>query len=298
MNPEITLFILLIAAIILVARIVFAKMEWLSIIDKSRETSGGYLDVESTETIKVPEKINNPKKLEAVTVCVGYADFLSWTLPFNKAQFDRLIVITTPDDEETQAICEYWHVECIKTNAFYEGGDSFNKGRGINEGLKLLDKTSWVLHFDADIFLLPRTREILNLLPLDPQSVYSIDRLNCKSFGDFARYISNPERHHGNNGMMGMNAFEKGARLLNLDRDGYVPIGYFQLWNPIASGVLSYPIEHGTADRSDTLFAYNWLREKRHIIPELICVHLESEACQMGANWQGRKTRAFAPEGI
>jgi hypothetical protein len=278
----------------LILRAVLSKWILLSIIDKSKISPGGYLEVESTETIKVPEKISNPKKLEAVMVCVGYADFLAWTLPYNKAQFDRIIVVTTPDDEETQAICEYWHVECVKTNAFYESGDKFNKGRGINEGLNKLEKDGWVLHLDADIYMLPRTREILNLLPLDPKSLYSIDRLNCKSFIDFACYLSKPERHHGNNGMMGMNAFEKGARLLNLDRDGYVPIGYFQLWNPVVSGVSVYPTEHGTADRSDTLFAYNWQRENRHIIPELVCVHLESEDCQMGANWQGRTTKQFA----
>lgn len=251
--------------------------------------------MESTETIKVPEKKHYPKYIEAVCVCVGYEDFLRQTLPFNRAHFDKLIIVTSPDDTATQNLCEYWHIECVVTDKFYENGDVFNKGKGINEGLKRLSKKGWIVHLDADIYLPPRTREILELLQLDAESIFGIDRANCVGFSNWQGYFKEPEKIHGNDGLLRLTQFPIGSRLLNLDRDGYVPIGYFQLWNPSASGIFEYPACHSAADRTDTLFAYNWTREKRSFIPELISFHLESEAAAMGANWRGRKTCPFEP---
>ena len=78
--------------------------------------------------------------------------------------------------------------------------------------------------------------------------------------------------------------------------EGYVPIGFFQLWNPICSGINHYPQEHGDAGRSDMLFAMQWPRNKRGFIPEIITIHLESEKLvSMGKNWKGRQTRPFGP---
>ena len=39
-----------------------------------------------------------------------------------------------------------------------------------------------------------------------------------------------------------------------------------------------------------------WPRNKRAFIPEIVCYHLESEKANMGANWNGRATKQFAPE--
>jgi hypothetical protein len=56
-------------------------------------------------------------KLEAVIVCDQYSDFLRCTLPHNKTLFDRIVVVTSPEDRATQKICEFYHVECVKTDA-------------------------------------------------------------------------------------------------------------------------------------------------------------------------------------
>jgi len=80
-------------------------------------------------------------KIEAVITCVDYADFLAETLPHNRTLFDKLVVVTAPEDKATQRICEYWHVACLPTDSFRSRWGEFNKGAAINEGLAQLDKT-------------------------------------------------------------------------------------------------------------------------------------------------------------
>ena len=44
-------------------------------------------------------------KIEAVTVCVNYGDFLAVTAEWNRHLFDQWVVVTTPDDELTREVC-------------------------------------------------------------------------------------------------------------------------------------------------------------------------------------------------
>ena len=53
-------------------------------------------------------------KMEAVVVCDRYSDFLRCTLPANKHLFDRIVVVTSAEDRDTQRICEFHHVECVQ----------------------------------------------------------------------------------------------------------------------------------------------------------------------------------------
>jgi len=149
---------------------------------------------------------------------------------------------------------------------------------------------------DADIYLPPRTRSILQRISLDPQCLYGLDRMECWSFADWIKFLSAPPLQHEWEIFVHNRPFPLAVRIAKLDRDGYVPIGYFQLWNPGGSGVCQYPEHHTTAARSDMLFAMQWTRDRRHLIPEIIATHLESERAAMGANWNGRTTRAFGPE--
>ena len=77
---------------------------------------------------------------------------------------------------------------------------------------------------------------------------------------------------------------------------GWAPVGYFQLWHPWKTGISSYPDDHSEADRTDVLFAQQWPRSKRALIPELAVYHLESEPAVQGTNWGGRTTVRFGPE--
>jgi len=238
-------------------------------------------------------------KLEGVIICVDYSDFLAHSLPFNKGLFDRLVVVTDCQDEKTKWLCNYYHVECIQTNVFYENGDKFNKAKGINAGLDKLSKSGWVMHLDADIYLPPLTRYILGNLPLDSKVLYGADRLMCPDYLSWIKYIENPSKIQEAWVYIHPTAFPVGVRIAEYNNfhQGYTPIGYLQLWNPQGSGVYKYPDIHGKADRTDVLFAKLWTRPFRQLLPEILCIHLESEGLtleQMGKNWNGRKTKEFS----
>jgi gluconate kinase len=114
---------------------------------------------------EAPNVVSDPPdpnfKIECVVVCDRYADFLRCTLPHNKFIFDRMVVVTSFEDKETQRIFEFYHVECLKTDALESRKGHFCKADGINEGLARLSMEDWVVHLDADIWLPPLTRQVL-----------------------------------------------------------------------------------------------------------------------------------------
>lgn len=232
--------------------------------------------------------------IEAVVICVNYADFPAWTLPANRWQFDRMVVVTTPADTATQQLCERYDVECVQTHAFYTGGDVFAKGRGINAGLDRLTRRGWVVHMDADIYLPPKTRKVLNNLPLDSSKIYGADRLMCPSAEAFAAYLDAPPPVQSDWVFVHATAFPMGVRLAQYLEPcgGYVPIGYWQMWHPNGSGVHRYPEKHGTAARTDFQHGTTWPRAQRELLAEIVVIHLES-APGMALNWEGRTTPTF-----
>lgn len=237
-----------------------------------------------------------PAPVEAVVVCVDYADFLAWTLPSNRSQFDRMVVVTSPTDEETKRLCEFYNVECVVTDEFYRDGSEFNKGRGINAGLERLSMRGWVVHMDADMYMPPQTRPILDRLQLDPSRIYGVDRLMCPSFEAWQDFLCSPRPIQEGWIFIHSSAFPVGVRIAEYmtPGGGYEPIGFFQLWHPQISGIDRYPTEHGFADRTDVQFCKQWPRAKRELLPEVVLIHLESTDV-MGANWRGRRSPRFGP---
>lgn len=233
------------------------------------------------------------RKFEAVIVCVHYSDFLVATINNNRKLFDKMVVVTDTKDTETKRVCEFYNVECVQTDCFYENDNPLNKAKGINAGMARLSQDSWVVHLDADIFLPPLTRAILERVDLDSKGLYGIDRLMCKSYAEWQNYAESPKLIHQQYCYIDPTAFPMGRRLGEYYNTGFTPIGFFQLWNPKESGINFYPDEHGSVDRSDVLFAKQFTREHRHLLPEIICIHLESEKAPQGANWKGRTTMPF-----
>lgn len=232
--------------------------------------------------------------VEAVIICKDYSDFLENTLPENLQQLDRVVVVTHPNDYKTKQVCALYGVDCIETEVFHENGDKFNKGRAINIGLSHLRHDGWLLHLDSDIVLPHRFKEMLQRHGLNKKFLYGADRLNVQGYDKWHqnkhktipqylwRYLVQPVKE-----------FNLGARLLHAEY-GYCPIGYFQLWH--SSVKRKYSVHAGSAEHSDVLFAIQWPRCERILMPEFFVYHLESDGCtRMGVNWEGRKTPPFKP---
>jgi hypothetical protein len=234
-----------------------------------------------------------PFKLECVTVCVGYSDFLALTLPLNKFHFDRIVIVTSPQDTATKRICEFYHVECVVVGGLKPARGEFLKGVAINEGIKRLSLDGWLVHMDADIGLPPETRGILERADLDPGSIYGIDRFDVIGRRAWESFKDLPILQQEAQTFVHLNAFPVATRFMQSWAGGYVPIGFFQLWCPSVSGIKDYPDQHRDAGRGDTLQSQRWQRRYRGFIPELVGYHLESDDSVMGANWTGRKTKAF-----
>jgi glycosyltransferase involved in cell wall biosynthesis len=233
-------------------------------------------------------------RLECVITCVNYSDFLSYTLPLNLPHIDRLVVVTHPHDKKTQALCAKYSVDCIQTEVMHDYGSKFNKGRAINLGLSNLTHEDWLLHLDADIVLPHRLRAMLDHARLDPKNLYGADRLNVANFEHWQKHKDKTVPQHAWRFLVTPNKeFELGSRLLH-NEYGYCPIGYFQLWH--SSVGRRYPVIAGSAEHSDVVFATQWPRRERVLLPEFFVYHLESEQAAMGANWTGRKTKPFGPD--
>ena len=250
----------------------------------------------SIDGIKTPfdTPVINPFKLECVVVCDKYSDFLARTLPTNKFLFDQLVVVTSYEDIETQRVCEFYHVKCVKTDDLNSRKKEFHKGKGINAGLKELKNDGWVVHLDADMVLPPQTRILIETAKLDPHMIYGIDRFIVKGFHEWDEFLSMPKLQHENDSWLHPNAFPIGHRVMYSFVGGYLPIGFFQMWCPKVSGVKKYPESHTNAGRGDSVFAQQWPRPLRAMIPELIGYHLESVDSVMSSNWDGRTTKTFA----
>lgn len=240
--------------------------------------------------------ISRLMKIEAVVVCVGYDDFLRVTLPYNLAHVDHLTVVTTPEDGATRRLCHQLGVRCLPTHAFSREGAGFNKARGINYGLSHQRCDDWLLHLDADVVLPPRTRHMLMNAELRRDTIYGIDRVNCPNYDEWAAFLASPEHQYEWSCLVKTpRRWALGARIAHGDYGGYCPLGFFQLWH--SSAQARYPIiQQGDAEHTDVLHAIQWDRPRRHLLPEIIALHLESEEAPMGANWKGRRTKRFGPD--
>jgi hypothetical protein len=141
----------------------------------------------------------------------------------------------------------------------------------------------------------PRTRELLTKVRLEPTFIYGIDRMMCPSYDAWVKYMQTPTQQHTAETFIIPEPFPIGARVARLGLDGWLPIGFWQLWNPIGSGIHDYPQSHGTAGRTDMLQAMRWPREQRALLPEIIGVHLEGPIAKGQTNWRGRRMSWFGP---
>jgi hypothetical protein len=245
--------------------------------------------------------------LEAVTVCIDYADFLKEVIPYNIVHFDRWVIVTTKDDAETRELCRKWSLPVILTEEVYRDEDEFNKGRAIIRAIDHLANKGWVLHLDADMALPSHTRWALKEMShLDKSYIYGVDRVMVKGWDQWQKLKHSNYLNHQFDYHCRINfpaGYGVGARWASREY-GYCPVGAFQLWHgdtDLYKGVHGniYPHRHNDAARADIQHTLYWDRRKRSLIPEVIAAHLESEQnSKLGTNWKGRVSKRFeAPKG-
>jgi hypothetical protein len=203
--------------------------------------------------------------VRAITVCVNYSDLLAATLPSILRHVRDLLIVTTPDDLQTIDLAIRASVRLLKTAAFYQNGDTFNKGRALEEGFDVLGRNGWILVLDADV-MLPRR---LKLGQLEVGCLYSPYRRMLVQPGapippqsDWRHLLIGPE-----------------------DRTGEYA-GYFQLFHasdPVLADKPWYPSHWPTAGGCDSDFWMKWPKAKRRR-PRFEVLHL-GEAF---TNWRGR----------
>lgn len=232
----------------------------------------------------------NSRQLEAVIVCDKYSDFLEVTLPHTLRNVNRLVVVTSKDDYDTKKLCARFDVTCVEGWNFKR--DSFDKAKAINHGLAHLRCSDWLLHLDADIILPDVFADWFTTSnTLKTQNIYGVDRFDCKSQDQLNKVFAKGWVHARKDWRFMINpphALKFCTRVAHSDYEGWLPIGFFQLWH--GSERTRYPLKPGaSAERTDLLFAANWPPENRILIPDFYAIHLTTES-GMGENWKGRST--------
>lgn len=234
------------------------------------------------------------EKLEAVTTCVGFDDFLDETLSLNHPHLNTMIVVTSHDDHLTKLVARKHGAILVETDLFKKNGRAFNKGAAINAGFDRFQYHGWRINLDADIILPDNFRRMLfEHTHLDQHAIYGADRVNIVGDEQLTKHklsrFTTPQSIHG----CLVESSEKspfGARYVDPVR-GYCPLGFFQMWH--ARTQKSYPYSLGDASHDDIAFSASWPREKRIHLPTVICHQLCQEEPKWGENWNGRKHKRF-----
>lgn len=242
-------------------------------------------------------------RVEAVSVCIGYSDFLNESAKWNLPHLDSWTIITNASDEGTREVCRKYNLRVlISEDGSRHGNAGFNKGRLVDRALCLMATDSWRLHLDSDIALPHGFRTLVQNADLRDDSIYGCDRINVYGWDEWKRLKetgfmnASLDYHCRVNVPQGFTIGVRWAHPIH----GYVPIGFFQMWH---SGVdewrgiriRNYSHAHNNACRTDVQFGMLWDRPQRALIPELLCAHLMSGKVKNGANWNGRTTSHFGP---
>jgi hypothetical protein len=213
--------------------------------------------------------------MNAILVCVDYADYLAVTLAYNRDHFGRVMVVTSPRDIETQKVASRNDAECHVTDAFYCDGALFRKWLALEEGLVRFLHGSrgneWFCIMDADV-LWPRYLDHFQAVPgnlYTPRRRMMADPSACLD----ARYKFVVPREDR------WNAFPLHPQ--QQEFAGYSQI--FHLSDQKLGPLPWHETNWTTAGGADSFFQAKWPVEKK-IRPPFEVLHLGAA----GTNWAGR----------
>lgn len=240
-------------------------------------------------------------RLEVITTCVGFDDLLDVALLFNNPQCDHVIVVTSHDDQKTMDVCMKHGATCVPTDLVGKNGRKFNKGAMINAGFAYFRYHGWRLHLDADIVLPSKFRQTLfNHTALDPECFYGADRIDVVGQEQMTTFFAmqRERAQHAWSGIVdpsfgGAIPTSLGSRYVTR-LEGYLPLGYFQLWHALTQK--PYPHSFGTAGHDDCVFAALYPQDLRRLLPTVLVYHLCTTTPHVAEHWDGtpRKVRLDA----
>ena len=215
---------------------------------------------------------------------IGFDDMLDVTLKENMPHLDTMIVVTSHEDRQTQAMARKHGATVVVTDLHKKNGRNFNKGAAINAGFNYFQFHGWRLHLDADIAL-PNNfrRHLFNHHALDRDCIYGADRMDVIGLDELAQAQRHVQHQHGCIVQCGIDRAPSARFVDNLH--GYIPIGYFQLWHSTCQQ--PYPYSLGTAAHDDVMFAARWPESQRRLLPGVFVHHLCTAPPQLGENWDG-----------
>ena len=215
--------------------------------------------------------------MNAITCCVGYDDYIEVTLPGMQEHFDRVVVVTTPDDKRTISIAENHGVDVITTRMFTWNGSTFNRGAALEWALSLVGWDGWIALIDADISL-PSAADFSGM---ELGTLYGARR----------RVVTEDETQH----RLLEYLIGRSWKLLPTEHDRYewngstVAFGghllIFHTEDPVLAPRPWYPIHWKHTGGSDSDFITKWAPENQKRLPFDV-LHLGS----VKKNWHGRAT--------
>lgn len=193
-------------------------------------------------------------RISALTVSVNYADLLANSIDRWLAGCEKLLIVTSPTDEDTLDLARSHDCLVHATDAFYREGAAFNKGLAISEAVEAFDYLDdWQLLFDADMVPQANWRQIVEAAKPQPGFLYGA-----------TRQLENGERFSDRN---------------------EIP-GYFQLFHASDTNAQRKPLLDTTwrhAGGMDSEFHQRWPMNRKRWL-DMTLIHQG----EPGMNWHGR----------
>jgi len=219
--------------------------------------------------------------MRAVIVCVGMAEHLVASLPWNRHHFKEVMVVTAHNDKDTLQVAASCGARCLTTDTFWRGGAKFNKFAAVEEGLDALGRRGWLALLDCDV-LWPRR---LNLGKREDSFRHGYE-FGCIHSMDGRRLWTGPPLDHPDEEQWtGLPAHDRNGP------DGAAPhsecLGFTQIFHaddPALGEPPWHRLDLPSAARGDGLFQSKWDLSKKRWLPNAV-LHLGTPTTR--TDWEG-----------
>lgn len=222
-------------------------------------------------------------KIDCVTVCVEFDDYLALTLGRMVSTFDRVAVVTVEEDTATRRLAERHGAQVVLSDRRQHLQEAFNLPALINDGVAALSPPEWICKIDTDIYLPEHARRELDAALDDPELLWGTRRYFCetaqifRSFEETSNYaLLEPPYEDNDPDVLGFFQLAH-ARSQHLDMAGR---GTFYAEDRY----------EGPSRTNDRILSGAYPEAQRRRTPFDV-VHLGLDA--IGTNWKGRKAPRF-----